>query len=133
MISAPLLLLLATAGYTTPSLNNGGFESEPVTANWVVSGAHAAIVIKADTQSPKQGRQALLVSAAEPTDISLSQEIYLPVGTLWRLSAWLKVGPNTAGAGSPAIVVDTPSGRQGTATTARNDPDWQLVAILFRA
>jgi len=90
-------------------------------------------VIKADTQSPKEGRKALLVSAAEPTDISLSQEIYVPVGTLWRLSAWLKVGPNTADAMSPAIVVDTPSGRQGTATAARNDPDWQRVAILFRA
>jgi len=132
MIVAPLLLLLAIAAINPPPIANGGFESEPVIANWVASPTESNVVIKADTQSAKEGRQSLLVSVSEPTELTLNQRIYLPVGTLWRLTAWLKLDPTTAEANSPSIVIDTPSGRQGTATIAGNASDWQSVAILFR-
>jgi hypothetical protein len=134
MIIAPLLLLIVTPGISTPIIRNGGFESDEVLANWVVSPAQSHVVMKADTQSRKEGRQSLLISAVEPADLSLSQQIYLPVGTLWRLSAWLKVDVSTANVASPAVVIDTPSGLQGTTTVGGKDrnSDWQSVSIAFR-
>jgi alpha-N-arabinofuranosidase len=132
MLIAPLLLLLLDPGTNTSHLVNGGFESEKVTANWVITPPESGVVMSADTSSAKEGRQSLLVSAAEPTSVSLEQELYLPVGTLWRLSASVKIDSAAVKNTLPSVALDTPSGQQGATTPRMKGSDWQTVDIVFR-
>lgn len=128
----PLLLLVLAPEISAQSLPNGGFESAHVTANWVVKAPGSGVVIRADTNLAKEGRQSLLVSATQPASVSLEQRVFLPAGTLWRLSASMKMDAVALRGELPSIVVDTPSGQQGTATPRIKNSEWQVLDILFR-
>jgi alpha-N-arabinofuranosidase len=132
MLVAFLVLLALAPGINTPAIANGGFEAPEVTANWVVKTPQSGVVIRADTSAVKEGRQSLLVSAAQPASVSLEQHVFLPVGTLWRLSTSIKINAAAVSGKLPTIVVDTPSGQQGTATPRANNLEWQTVDVLFR-
>ncbi len=132
MLFAALLLLVFDPGTTAPRILNGGFESGKVTAHWLIRPSQSGVVMRADTNSAKEGRQSLLVSAAKPASVSLDQEVYLPVGTLWRLSASVKMDAAAATSKLPSIAIDTMSGRQGATTPRAGGSNWQTVHIVFR-
>ena len=46
--------------------------------------------ISVDRSEMKEGQQALLITAKQPVHLTLRQEVFLPVGTLWRVTGWTK-------------------------------------------
>ena len=67
---------------------NGGFEAATADQSWQVDPDEAkqSYTISADTKDFKEGRQSLLISAEKPVALTLHQRLFLPVGTLWRLT-----------------------------------------------
>ncbi len=131
MLIVPFLLLLFDATTSTHILN-GGFESQKATASWVIKAPKSGVVITADTSAVREGRQSLLISATQPASVSLEQDVYLPVGTLWRLSASIKMDSAVSNERLPSMALDTPSGQQGEAIPRMKGADWQTLDILFR-
>ncbi|MGH7866679.1 MAG: hypothetical protein ACREP9_03360, partial [Candidatus Dormibacteraceae bacterium] len=136
---AGLLLLLAVA---SPQLRNPRFEAAaPVPGQvpgWKVSiesKGGSGVVVKADSTQFKEGRKSLLVEAHDPSDVTVSQELFLPVGSLWKVSAWIRTeglsGPDKTSKGAQ-IVVETPAGDQGRTLTQPGDSSWQEEQIVFR-
>jgi alpha-N-arabinofuranosidase len=78
-----------------------------------------------------------LVAADHPVNLTLRQEVFLPVGTLWRLTGWVKStassdsGDSTTG---PRIGIEAQAGDQGfSQPLARSSsPEWQRAGVLFR-
>jgi alpha-N-arabinofuranosidase len=133
MLATPLLLFMAAA-VMPQAVVNGGFEGAEPTTGWTVtpSPQQSGVTWSADTQVLKEGRQSLLLTAEHAGSLDLRQEVYLPVGTLWRLYAWVKV-EMPKDSRPPGIFADTPSGSQGSAHAAPETADWQRLEILFRA
>lgn len=89
-----------------------------------------------DASNKKEGKQSLLVSADEPVHLTLRQELFLPVGTLWRLSGWVKSAAreDSSDASSPSqrIGIETPVGSQGLSASAPAFGEWKQETLLFR-
>jgi len=132
MLATPLLLLLAAAGTPQAIVANGGFESTQPLEGWTIGGSKdPKVEWRADVQTFKEGRQSLRVSSEREGSFDLRQEVYLPVGTLWRLSAWIK--PEMGTNGRPAhLSIDTPSGGQGSIAVDPGTTDWQHLDLVFR-
>jgi alpha-L-arabinofuranosidase len=144
-VLVPTLSLLALVGGGSPTnLRNGGFESSIPGEFWQVdkSEAKQAFSIRADRTEVKGGKQSLLIAADQPVHLTLRQEVFLPVGTLWRLTGWEKSAASpvsNAGHASadqpslgPRIGIEAQVGDQGFSRSTANTGDWQQESFLFR-
>jgi alpha-L-arabinofuranosidase len=149
--SAKLVLLLLAFAFGIPvvggesnHLKNAGFESPTAGEFWQVdpSEAKQKFAISVDRSQAKEGQQSLLVSAEQPVSLTLRQELFLPVGTLWKLTGWTKsqvsaVSPTAdpyseALVPGPRIGIEAEVGTQGFSPTSANAGDWQQQSFLFR-
>jgi len=75
-----------------PILQNGGFEDAVVSHAWktYVYKDGKDPVIRVDNEECKEGKQSLLVEAADPSDVAIGQEVALTAGSLWRVRCWIK-------------------------------------------
>src|SRR5665213_55266 len=97
---AVLFLLLATgisgAQNVPRLLRNPSFDSRVSNTGqipgWDVSveAGLNGVRVQPDTVQVKQGTQSLAIEAQRPIAVEVSQEIFLPVGTTWKVSAWVK-------------------------------------------
>ncbi len=127
-----LLFLMGGTQAFGQSLMNGDFEQPDALSSWTIRPAnHPDSVIKLDSTVSKTGNQSVLISSERLTGLSINQELFLPVGTLWRLSAWAKFERVMASGKAPAIGIDTPSGSQGRTMIGGNG-DWREGQIVFR-
>jgi len=148
-VMIPTLSLLALVGGVGPNnLRNGGFESSAPGEFWQVdqSEAKQAFSITVDRADVKEGQQSLLMTADQPVHLTLRQEVFLPVGTLWRLTGWEKSAVLPASSASntsadpgldqydfaPRIGIEAQVGDQGFSHPAANAGEWQQDSFLFR-
>ena len=141
---APALSLLAFAGGEQQSLQNGGFEAANPVESWQVepSEGKQAFTITADKSDTKEGTQSLLISADQPAHLTLRQEVFLPIGTLWRLTGWVKSSASSVSADvkpsddgptpGPRIGIEAQVGDQGFTSPAAESGEWQQENFLFR-
>lgn len=141
---APALSLLAFVSGGDQPVQNGGFEAANPIEFWRIepSEAKQAFSITADKTEVKEGNQSLLISADEPVHLTLRQELFLPIGTLWRLTGWVKpsvsvvsaeAGPADDGsAPGPRIGIEAQVGDQGFTAPAADSGQWQKEDFLFR-
>jgi len=127
----------AQGGKENSVLQNGGFESSTVGQFWQVKLADAKQEFKmnVDRSDAKQGQQSLVLEADEPVDLTLSQEVFLPVGTLWRLTGWAKSQASSTapkGEAGPRIGIDSRVGAQGFDQSSTTNGEWQQQSVLFR-
>jgi len=141
----PTLSLLALVGGATPnSLRNGGFESSTPGEFWQVDKSESKqdFSISVDRINAKEGQQSLLIAAHQPVHLTLRQEVFLPIGTLWRLTAWEKsemspvssvgnAAADQSGLG-PRVGIEAQVGDQGFSHPAENTGEWQQESFLFR-
>src|SRR5579859_5399049 len=121
---AAAVVLFAPAGKA--QIVNAGFEAVTPDQSWQVDPEEAkqSYTISADTKDFKEGRQSLSISADKPVSLTLHQQLFLPVGTLWRLTGWVKtnasapllgeVATNESVEAGPRIGMDSPGGSQGS-------------------
>ncbi|HWE39291.1 MAG TPA: alpha-L-arabinofuranosidase C-terminal domain-containing protein [Isosphaeraceae bacterium] len=120
-----------------PALTNAGFEAREPLAGWevVTYGVRAEVAV--DDKVAHEGRQSLRVSADEPTDTALGQEITLTPGHWYRFRGWVRtrgidpLGSNVSG----TYQVQNAAGRGILAAgpSQRGDTEWTEVALTFRA
>src|ERR1700753_2145707 len=79
-----------------PQLQNPGFEA-PVANGVQIPGWDVSIgkgadgtQIQTDQVQAKEGTQALRIESAQPGNVRISQTLFLPVGTTWKASVWVK-------------------------------------------
>jgi len=142
-VTAGLLLLLALASPqsgATPQLLNPGFEAGDTApgqiTGWELSKAPESVpvAVQGDNSEVKEGKRSLRVEAQEPAEASLSQELFLPVGSLWKVRVWVKTA-DLSGSGAAAggqITVETPAGDQGHTPARTGTSPWQEESVLFR-
>jgi alpha-L-arabinofuranosidase len=124
---------LYSDGKDTHLLANGGFESATPTEFWQVTVTEGKKVsIDLDRTNVKEGQQSLVISADEPVEVSLRQEIYLPVGTLWRLTGSTRFAASSSQPPTPQIGIESPVGDQGFSQTSTIAGEWQSGSVLFR-
>jgi alpha-L-arabinofuranosidase len=140
----PTLSLLAMVGGENPShFQNGGFESSVPGEFWQIDKTEAKQVfsMSVDRTEPKEGQQALLISADQPLRLTLRQEVFLPVGTLWRLSGWEKSEASGIAATEtsssepnlgPRIGIEAQVGDQGFSESTNSSGKWEQKSFLFR-
>jgi alpha-N-arabinofuranosidase len=131
MLFTPFLLFFAVAGQK-PALANGDFEAAKSTEGWTLTPTDlpAGLQVRPDDRVHHGGRQSLAVSSPSATTFNLNQQVYLPVGSLWRASLWFRVeGLKTA---APRLRIETPAGDQGEQSVDLNNGDWQAAHVLFR-
>jgi alpha-N-arabinofuranosidase len=143
LLLPPLFLLVLVGSAGSVQLKNAGFESATPAEFWQVepSEAKQSFSISLDRSQVKEGQQSLLIFADQPVDLTLRQEIFLPVGTLWRLTGWTKsevspveTTPDAYGnvpAPAPRIGIEAEVGTQGFSQSG-NSADWQQHSFLFR-
>jgi alpha-N-arabinofuranosidase len=116
-------------------LTNAGFEAGLEGWSIHVYGAKSKVAL--DTAMVHEGRQSLRISATEPSDTALGQEVTLKPGQLYRFTGWvrtMKLDPHGAPV-SGTFQVQHPAGRGVIASgrSFRGDTDWTEVAIVFVA
>src|SRR5262249_4090632 len=130
------LTLLVAIGATV--LQNAGFEdTDPLSVWKIYSEVREGRdpVIRADKKEFKEGKQSLVLSPADPARLSVGQRIYLPVGSLWRLSGWIKtedLDPKDRTSVVGAIDIQTPAGSLGRTQSRKGTSDWQEEHVTFR-
>jgi alpha-L-arabinofuranosidase len=142
---AAILFVVVLKGGATASGNirNGGFEASVPGEFWVIDGEEAkqAFSLSLDGTSAKEGRQSLLITAVQPVNLTLRQEVFLPIGTLWRLTGWEKSEASPASAGKdqsevpspgPRIGIEAQVGDQGFSQPVANAGEWQRASFVFR-
>jgi len=130
-----LLLAAETARAGGGVLKNAGFESN--LDGWSVHVYGAPAQVDRDSKVVHGGRYSLRVSASEPSDAALGQEVRLKPGQWYRLSGWVRtrgVDPQ----GAPAFgtfQVQQPAGRGLIAAGVNHggDTEWTEVPIFFQA
>ncbi len=96
MLSVTLAFLVLLPGAATQStIRNPGFESSPPLEGWEVQARSCQVngrapSIAVDREDAREGAQSLRVESLDPGDASVSQRVFLPVGTLWRARVWIK-------------------------------------------
>jgi len=144
-ILAPVLSLLTLETGGIQPVKNGGFESANPAEYWLIdpSEAEQAFSMSADKTDVKEGTQSLIISADRPVHLTLRQQVFLPVGTLWRLTGWVKSSassvsadpkPSDDGPGAgPRIGIEAQVGNQGFSSPIQSSGQWQHKDFLFRA
>lgn len=134
------LVLLAIGTENAPDsgpIKNPGFESSNAIDAWeiVVYGARAQI--GADADRPHDGKFALRVSASEPSDVALGQNVALRPNGWYRFNGWVRTrGLDPMGAPvSGTYQIQRPEGRGTLASgsSLRGDTDWTAVNLVFQA
>jgi alpha-L-arabinofuranosidase len=127
----------ASADAANPQLKNGSFESADPAEFWQIepSDSKQVFSLSVDKAQAKGGVQSLLVEADHSVNVTLRQQVFLPVGTLWRLTGWVR-SAGLSGRGSsdagPRIGIQAQAGDQGFAAPPRNSGEWQQERVLFR-
>jgi hypothetical protein len=145
LLLAPTFSLLAlVAGGESVHLQNAGFESSIPGEFWQVdqSERKQSFSISVDRSEMKEGQQALLITAKQPVHLTLRQEVFLPVGTLWRVTGWTKSQASAVSSKAdaysekpspgPRIGIEAEVGAQGFGPNGGNAGDWQQQILLFR-
>jgi alpha-N-arabinofuranosidase len=151
MLSAMLALTLSFAGSgSQPLVQNPGFESSPFLAGWEISArAEQASgrrpTFLADRSDSKEGSQSLVIEALDPARAAVTQKIFLPVGSLWKVKAWVKTEGLSAGDQArtgqyfrdepPAggfINVETLAGDVGASVGSLGTTPWHEEETTFR-
>jgi alpha-N-arabinofuranosidase len=135
------LLFGMSNAQVVPQLQNPSFEITGPAAGkisgWQISTESTAnsVLVKEDEGQGKEGTRALLIEAKEPAGVNVSQELFLPVGTTWKVSVWVKgeAGsrdrePSQTG----ALEIETPAGNQGSASTPPGTFSWKQEEVDFR-
>jgi len=118
-------------GKEPPSLLNGGFESATAAELWQVDvPAGQRVSITLDRSGAIDGRQSLLITSDQPASITLRQQVFLPVGTLWRLTGWARI--TGASNPSPQIGIESPVGEQGFGEPPEAKDEWKQQDVVFR-
>ena len=124
-----------------PQLQNPGFEAPATNGaqipGWDVSAGRGAngIQIKTDQVRAKEGTQALRIESAQPGNVRISQTLFLPVGTTWKASVWVKgesLQAKSEAGESGGLGIETPAGDQGTAPAPAGTFAWQREELDFR-
>jgi alpha-N-arabinofuranosidase len=119
------------------SLTNSGFEAAEATAGWIVATYGAAPRLELDRQVLRQGGQSLRITAGEPSDTALAQELALEPNQSYRFSAWVRTRGLDAREAPVAgtLQVQRPNGAGLIAGGASHfgDTEWTNVAVYFRA
>jgi alpha-N-arabinofuranosidase len=141
---APALSLLAFVGGGTQPVKNGGFEAATPLDSWQIDPDEAKqqFSLTLDKTDVKEGSQSLAVAADHPVHLTLHQEVFLPIGTLWRLTGWVKSSAGPAPArksgdftdpiAGPRIGIEAQVGDQGYGQPAPSSGEWQQQTVLFR-
>jgi hypothetical protein len=118
-------------------LKNLGFEAG--LDGWETDVHGARPLIEFDANVVREGRQSLRVTATEPSDTALGQEVMLKPGQAYRLLGWVRtrgLDPH----GSPVFGTFQIQHTKGhdpyliaTGTTHGKDTEWSEVAITFQA
>ena len=69
---------------------NGGFEDARPTWGWEVTTYGAQPSFTLDAAKSNSGQTALVISAQEPSDTALAQEVTLKPKHWYRFSAWVR-------------------------------------------
>lgn len=140
----PMLSLLSFMGAEIQPVKNGGFEAVTPAESWRIDSDEAKqqFSVSLDASGAKEGSQSLLVSADHPVHLTLRQEVFLPIGTLWRLTGWVKSSAGPAPAkndgdfidpvAGPRIGIEAQVGDQGYAQASASSGEWQQQTVLFR-
>jgi alpha-N-arabinofuranosidase len=116
-------------------LINPGFDEG--TTGWSLHVYGAQPQVEREDQVVRKGRHSLRVSATEPSDSALGQEVKLQPGQLYRFSGWvrtLRLDPH----GAPVFgtfQIQHPGGQRiiASGTNHQGDTEWSEVAIYFQA
>lgn len=116
-------------------LSNPGFERE--TAGWSVNIYGARPNIVADSEVKHEGKSSLRITASQPSDTALGQELRLQPSRLYRLTAWVRTRGLAPG-DSPVcgtVQVQRPhgSGIIAAGKNHRGDTDWTQEAVYFES
>jgi alpha-N-arabinofuranosidase len=136
LVLAPVLSLLAFGSGGNQPLQNAGFEAATAAESWKVDPSEAKqdFSLTVDQADAKEGKQSLLVAADHPVNLTLRQEVFLPVGTLWRLSGWIKsaaIADSSDSNTGPRIGIEAQAGDQGFSQPLAKS-EWQQARVLFR-
>jgi alpha-N-arabinofuranosidase len=116
-------------------LLNPGFESK--LAGWSLHVYGARPTLGWDGRVVREGKQSLRISASEPSDTALGQEVRLRPGRCYRLSGWVRTrGLDPRGAPvCGTFQVQRPGGAGILASGANHsgDTDWTRVEVCFEA
>ena len=147
LILAPvlsLLSLLAAAGDGGQPLKNAGFDAATPAESWQIDPTEAKqkFSLSLDKAEAKEGSHALLVGADQPVHLTLRQEVFLPIGTLWRLTGWVRSGASPVPVSSdayaesfipgPRIGIEAQVGDQGYSQAPTRSGEWQQQSVVFR-
>ena len=140
-----ILVLMASVApqiQRTPQLQNPGFESAVLSPGqisgwqvWTEEGTGEKVRVQIDSSQFKEGSHALLIDSQQPVDSAVSQELFLPVGSTWKVSAWVKAeglrGRDGLTEGG-AFQIETPVGDQGRVALPFGSFDWKHEELEFR-
>jgi alpha-N-arabinofuranosidase len=140
MLSFVLALLLAALFEGGSPVQNPGFEDSPFLVGWKINARTAdkqgrAPTFNAATDDVKEGHQSIRVESLDMADAAVQQKIFLPVGSLWRVKAWIKTerlssaNPSRAGG---FINIETPSGDIGRSPGRSGTTPWAEEEAMFR-
>jgi len=141
-----ILLLPDLKGDTgKPRIRNGGFEASVPGESWQIDPDEAKqqFSISLDRTDTKEGRQSLLIAATNPVNLTLRQEVFLPIGTLWRLTGWEKSDASSPigvtestfaeiPSAGPRIGIEAQVGDQGFSESVASTGEWHRASLLFR-
>jgi alpha-N-arabinofuranosidase len=119
-----------------PVWKNPGFESPDPLEGWNVVTYGAAAKIAIDDQVVHEGRQALRISADDPSDTALGQELGLDPHGWYRFSGWVKTrGLDAMGSAVSGTYQIQRAGGRGTlagGSSHHGDTDWSVVTLVFQ-
>ncbi len=141
MLSTALAFFMLAVGQASgPVIVNPSFESTPALAGWKVNARSqkeggSAPTVSVDETEAKEGRASLRIEAPDSASVSVSQRIFLPVGSLWRVGVWVKTDNLTlaGGGGAQGIIrIETPAGDVAASPGLLGFTAWQQENVTFR-
>lgn len=131
----------------TRQLQNPGFEAAATPGQipgwqvWIEKGGESGVQIRTDDSQFKEGSHSLLIESQKPTRLEVSTEIFLPVGSTWKVTAWVRGEGIEAPEHSAnsrhapvaaALVIDTPAGKQALVPLLAGTFEWKQEELDFR-
>jgi len=151
MLSVAVAMLLSVAVNSQPaSVQNPSFEASPSQLGWKsrvdsIQANGRTPTFSVDRNEAKEGHQSLLIEALSSAHASVSQKVFLPVGSMWRVRAWVKSEELSPGDQSHAgeyfrdppptggfINVETLTGDVGTSAGSLGTTPWHEEEATFR-
>jgi alpha-N-arabinofuranosidase len=133
LLIAPVFLSAAASQVAAQGLKNAGFESASPAEFWTVDAdPQKDFSIRVDRENVNGGQQSLLLTADKAIELSLRQTIFLPVGTLWRLSVWTRAEMPPNSDRGPQVEIEAPAGSQAISPEGIRSGEWERKSLLFR-